>query len=245
MNPTVEQLGIINDEDIIYGAKGAEYRWINLPFDLDWNEVKNYKIKKFVWRALKRITKPEHVQTMPTNKNWIALSVTNREKSFYLSQTLDNDFSAFRGNNSFFEDTKRQFRENIKYGIYSYGYIHDYMFTRTNIKYQTKGEYIFDQIDKTFSFLNKEKAKFIFTPDLIRILNDYLNGNIQYKIIDKHSMLVKIQRKNASANFIKVRTGANKMVKIESDSVVNTYRIDDYIYMDLVPENSSILKLHF
>ena len=246
MNPTFEQLNILESENIIFGGKGENIRWIKLPFNLGWREVKNQNIiKKYAWKVLKRITKPEQIQTMPINKTWIDLVITGGKKKIYPSQTLIDDYDEFRNNKSFFEETKRQFKENITYGIYSYAYIHDYMFNKRNKQFETNGEHFFDQIDKTFAFLKDKGAKFIFTNDLIRLLHDYLNGSIQYKIIDKHNMLVEIERKFATANFVKVWVGKNNRVGIEGDSIVKKYNINDYIYLDLLPEKSSKIKLHF
>ena len=192
----------------------------------------------------KRVIKPEPIHTMPINKSWIKMVIHGKKKKIYPSQTLMNDFSIFKSNKNYFEDTKRQIEENIKYGIYSYGYMHDYLFKKKK-KHETNGEPFFDQIEKTFAFLKEKGMKLIFTNDLVRMLNDYMNGRIQYKIINTHSMLVKIEREFATANFVKVWAGKNNKLTIESDSLVKKYTIGDYIYLDLLPETSSEIKLKF
>ena len=159
MNPSTAQIDALFESGTIFGAQGKGPRMLGLPFDAPLQHYKNKPIQSFVWRVLNRLFPPTEIQLIPTCEDWFLSLSRSTTTPFCLSHTLWGDFKAYKNNKNYTEMTQKSFFKNIKYGLYSYGYIHDYSMDKQRKKSQTQGIHLKDQIVETISFLVSQNEK--------------------------------------------------------------------------------------
>jgi len=245
MNPTTSQIDQLYRSDVIFGAKGAELRQFRLPFGVPWHHYRHDLLKRLAWKTLIRIISPITVQVIPTNKDWFTALSRSSTTPFCLSQTLQNDYSAWRGQRNYLEEIKASFAMNRKYGLYSYGYIHDYMLNLRNEKFQTNGVHMSLQIKSALQYLKSQDVVFILTDDLIRRLRDFITGWIDYEITANGSYQVTVHRPSSMANQVKIECRENLVAIASGNSVLSQVRVGKMLYVDLEPAIESTFKVRF
>jgi hypothetical protein len=154
------------------------------------------------------------------------------------------DLKAIRRNLNYCELIKKSFFNNIKYGLYSYGGIHDYAMDKIP-QCRSQGTLLKDQIVEAVSFLASQNAVFIPTETLIKRLRDFIDGWIDYKTLPDDSLKVTINRKSALANQVKVQSQNHHKPVAEGDSIIGQTLIDRTLYVDLKPEIQSTFMVKF
>ncbi len=245
MNPTRQQLEALHDDGVIYGGQGHTPRMVGRPFSAPWQHYKNARLMRWVWRILNRLAPPKEIQLMPTCKEWFSLLAGSAKVSFQLSQTVWSDYKALRGKQNYFDLLKKAFSQNLKYGLYSFGGIHDYCMDKSLEKFQTNGVHLKDQITEAMAFLKSQDVIFISTEDLINRLRDFIEGWIDLEKISDHHLRVTVHRSAALANQIKVEKRADRVPTAEGDCIVSQKLLGDMLYIDLKPEVESIFEVRF
>jgi hypothetical protein len=245
MNPSKSQIDELAKSDIIFGAQGKGQRMLGLPFS---NLIKHYRknpIKRFFWKVLNRLLPPIEIQLLPTCEEWFLTIAKTDSIPFCLSQTLKDDFKVIKNNQNYTEEAQKSFYKNIKYGLYSYGYIHDYTLDRQGRQSQTQGILLRDQIIAAIKFFTFQKVAFISTETLIRRLRDFICGWIDYETLPDGSLQVTVNRKASLANQVKIEQRDQKLPRASGECVIGQTICDKVLYVDLKPEETSSFKVSF
>lgn len=245
MNPSMTQINELFDSGTIFGAKGSEPRMLGLPFNTPLKQFKGRPVWYFFWKILNRIFPAKEIQLLPTCEQWFSALSKTGTTPFCLSQTLWMDLKAIRGNKNYCELIKKSFFDNIKYGLYSYGGIHDYAMDRQSKQYRSQGTLLKDQIVAAISFFASQNAIFIPTETLIKRLWDFINGWIDYKILPDNSLKVTVNRKSSLANQVKIQSRNQYKPIAKGDSIVGQTLVDQMLYVDLKPEIQSTFIVKF
>jgi len=221
MNPTTEQIDQIYSAGVVFGAGGGETRGWKLPSG-DW----------------------VHVQRLPLRRTWFANLSRSLVTPFCLSQTLDDDNSLWQRQGNYPDEVETDFALNTKYGLYTYGYIHD-CFLNPNYDYYTGGVHMSVQIRSAMQFLKSQNVKFIPTDELILRLRDFIAGWIDYDTNPDGSLQVTVYRPSAKANQVKIQSRDGLAPVASGDSVVSQHLVGDILYIDLLPEVTSTFYVGF
>ena len=244
MNPSMTQINELFDSGTIFGAQGSEPRMLGLPFNAPLKQFKDRPVWYFFWRVLNRIFPAKEIQLFPTSEIWFYALSQSSTTPFCLSQTLCMDLKAIRGNKNYCELIKKSFFKNIKYGLYSYGGIHDYAMDRKP-QCQSQGTLLKNQIVEAISFLASQNAIFIPTETLIKRLWDFISGWIDYKTLPDNSLQITINRKSSLANQVKIQSRNQHRPVAKGDCIIGQTLIDNILYVDLKPEIQSTFMVKF
>jgi hypothetical protein len=220
MNPTIEQFMHVANAGILMGGGGFDERRITLP---DGSFLR--------------------VQRMPTRQLWFQL-MARIEAPFLLSQTLNSDYNCWNKGLNYLDEIRTDFQSNLKYGMYSYGYIHDYMFSPTS-NYYTNGIRVSTLIRNAIDYLSSKSAKFIPVDELILRLRDFITGRIDYQVEQDNSLTVTLYRPLGKANQVKIRSRDGKQAIASGDSVISQHLAGAFTYVDLRPETTSVFRVDF
>lgn len=220
MNPTTEQFMYVTNAGILMGGVGFDERRIRLPDG-----------------SLLR------VQRMPTRQPWFQL-MARLEVPFLLSQTFNSDYYCWQFSRNYLEEIQTDFQSNLKYGMYSYGYIHDYMFS-PNSTYYTNGVRVSTLIRNAVDYLKSQSAMFIPVDELILRLRDFITGWIDYQVEPDNSLTVTLYRPQGKANQVKIRSRDGKQAIASGDSVISQHIAGAFTYVDLRPETTSVFRVDF
>ncbi len=220
MNPTIEQFMYVTNAGVLAGEGGGDERRITLP---DGSYLR--------------------VQRMPTRQFWFQL-MASCEKPFVISHTFDSDFRCWQVGRSYLDEIRTDFQSNLKYGIYSYGYFHDYMFS-PNSSYYTGGVRVSELIRQAIDYLKSQSALFIPTDELILRLRDFMSGWIDYQVETDNSLTVTAYRPLGKANQVKIRSRDGKQAVASGNSVVSQHLAGAFTYVDLLSETTSEFRVDF
>ena len=214
MDPTPAQLEQIDACGIAYGGAGFEQRIFKL---FDGTQIS--------------------FQNLPTNWDWFyKCALTNAP--FCPSQTIDNDILLWQLGRTYLDELKTNFSLNAKYGIYNYGYFHDYMMNPAN-NYYVNGTHMSVWIRQGMEYLKSQGAAFVSTNDLTRRLRDYLTGEIDYVANPDGSLTVTVTRPNALANEMKIGFKGDLAPTVTGSSVQSQHWAPEMLYVTLKPEVTS------
>ena len=245
MNPTQQQVELLYTSGIVFGARGGSPRTLRLPFGGAWKNCKGLSIRKFIWRVLNHLFSPLEIQLMPTCESWFELLSRSNTTPFCLSQTLWSDYGAYKGKKMYADIIKTAFLKNMKYGMYSYGLIHDYAFDAVYKKLRTNGIFLADQIFSALSFFKVHNAFFMPTELLIRRLWDFLGGWIDYEMLSPDKIQVTVYRAQALANQVKIEGRHQQRPVASGHCVLAQKMIGNMLYVDLNPEVKSTFNVDF
>ena len=221
MNPTTDQIDQLSSWGLTFGASGWTGRYCPLPVG--------------GWLA---------VQTMPTNRTWFVNLSQSTSTAYCPSQTLSSDHTVWHSGESYLDYVKDSFAKNVKYGLYTYGYVHDYHFD-PYLGYATNGILMYDQIKSVFEHLNSQGAKFVFTDDLVRRLKDYQQGSITRDPVIGNPATVTVTRPNACANEIKIGFMGDWTPAASGSSVLSQRLAGEHLYVTLKPETTSTVTVNW
>ena len=245
MNPTPKQIDDLYKSGTIFGGKGQDYRWSGYPFGVPQCSLRHDPMKYLAWRLLSFLSPPLEIQVMPTDLDWLVALSKVYVTPYCLSQTLPSDYEAWERKKSYDGEVKKFYNQNVKYGLYTYGYIHDYATNGENEKFKTDGISLSLQIKSAFAYLRSNDAEFVGTEYLIRRLRDFVTGWIDYDVNADGSLKVTAHRENALANEVKVEA-RNKLIPVASgESVVSQHLIGNMLYVSLKAETESCFTVRF
>lgn len=221
MNPTSTQIEDIFNSGVIFGAGGAEER--------------GWKMRSGEWM---------NVQRVPTRLNWLK-SLSQSAVPYCLSQTVQDDYPVYVANENYLDSVRTDFEANLKYGMYSYGYIHDYMMSSPS-GCSTNNVLMSTQIRSAMQYLKDQGAKFVFTDDLILRLRDYLGGWVDYTVQNTYSngdpktLVVTVTRPSRLINQVKIECLDGLAPTASGAGVVlSQHKVGRMLYVDLAPDVTS------
>lgn len=245
MNPTGAQIDELFKSGTIFGADGREPRLLGLPFDRPQQYYKNKPVRRFIRKVLISLFPPVEIQIMPTSEKWY-LALSRSEKTpFCLSHTLWGDFRAIKTNSNYTTETRKSFFKNLKYGMYSFGVIHDYSIDRWDNNVETNGVLLKDQIKDAISFFTSQKVAFISTEALIRRLRDFISGWIAYTTVPGGGLRITVNRKSSFANQVKIEQRDQRAPVASGESVIGQNFCGNFLYVELRPEETSTFDVSF
>lgn len=221
MNPTTSQIDQMYQAGLVYGGKGYEVRAAKLPSGSDMN-----------------------IQLMPTCRLWVQNLSNSNVTPFCLSQTLLPDNVVENLGKNYCDEMKNNFAQNVKYGLYSYGFFHDYMLDPTTNHYNN-GIHMSQQIRSAMSYLKSESVKFVRVDELALRLRDFLQGWIDYEYLEDGTIKITVNRPSAKANQVKILVRGAGIPSASGSSVISQHLYDDFLYVDLVPEVQSTFYVNF
>lgn len=245
MNPTVTQIDELFDSGTIFGAAGGVARMVGLPFGIPHRHLKQRPIRHLTWRVFNHFFPAKKIQYFPTTEWWFLALSQSSTTPFCLSYTTQMDFGVIRGNLNYCDLIKKSFFENIKYGLYTYGGIHDYAVDRQSRQHQSQGILLRDQIADAFSFLASQNAIFIPTETLIKRLWDFVCGWIDYETKPDNSMQITAHRKFGLANQVKIQSRNQQTPVAIGECIVQQTLVNNMLYVDLKPETKSTFMVKF
>ncbi len=222
MNPTSQQIDQLTSWGQLFGGAGQGWR-------------------KCMTSSGARMS----VQPIPTRADWlIALSQCD-STPYCLAHTMENDYSVMINNQNYMSETIKNLAANAKYGMYNFGYIHDYMFN-PSLGYQTNGVLMYDQIRAGFAYMKSQGVKFVFTDDLVRRLRDYVCSNISCVNNLDGSITISAHRPNHLINEIKVGfKGDLTPVAVAGPSVVAQRLGGECAYIEMPAEVDSSVQVQW
>ena len=240
MNPGVQQIDTLHTHGVTCPCKGRGIR----AFGVFWSHRGQSVFRRALNKAIKMIFPIKIIQMLPTNsENFAELSKTT-DMPFGLSHTLESDYTLWKRKKNYFEETKSNFKKNVKYGLYSFGYIHDYMMNPDNNRY-TDGIHMSTMIKLSIEFLKSQGAIFINPYELVHRLIDFITGDIDYKATENGTFQVRVHRASSMANQVKIECRNNMVPIATGESVLSQVRINNLLYVDLKPEKNSTFMVKF
>ena len=182
------------------------------------------------------------IQTVPINRGQLGRYAASTVVPLHLSHTMQDDIYTSNTGRNYFEETKKNFAANVKYGIYTFGYIHDTVFDPASV-YAARG--VPGQIRQAMEYLRSQEVEFISTQTLVARLLDYLSGSIQYSSNPDGTADITVTRPDALANEIKIPCKGDLVPYATGPSVVSQRLARGYLYVALRPETSSTVHVEW
>lgn len=245
MNPTVKQIHELFKSDTVFGARGNGLALFGLPFGRKLQSYQNKPIHKIIWKIVNRLKRPFEIQLMPTCENWFSGLSQSESAPYCLSHTLLSDYAAYRSNENYTELVKKFFYKNLKYGLYSFGYLHDYSLDSTLKKFKSKGIHLKYQIKDAIAFLYSQNVVFLDTESLIKRLRDFVSGWISCKTMHNGNLEVRVFRPAAISNQIKIERGEQCSLIAKGNCIIQQTMVGKFLYVDLKPEVESTFEVQF
>lgn len=221
MNPTTAQTEQIYSAGVLFGAGGSDARGWRLPSGQ--------------WVI---------VQRTPTRVDWFRNLAKSTILPFLLSQTLAGDYPTWANHDNYTNEFKKDFDSNVKYGLYTYGIIHDYMLNPST-DYYTNNVHMSVQIRAALDYAKSQDAKFIFTDELILRLRDFIAGWVDYDTLADGSLSVTAYRPGSRVNQVKIQSRNSDTPIASGDCVMSQHLVNDTLYVDLRPETTSTFIVRF
>lgn len=219
MDPTTVQIDQIHAAGVSFGAGGSD--------------VRRYVLASGAYVDL---------QLMPLRYSWLANLAKSTTTPFCPSQTLDSDYTLFVKHKDIDDEIRTQFLQNVKYGLYSYTYMHDYCFD-PSLDYYINGVHASVQIRSAMEYLISQDVVFLPADQLVARLQDYIAGNIACTTNPDGSLTVEISRPGALANDFKISWKGDSAPEASGESVLSQQLIAEYLYVTLRPEVSSTVQI--
>ena len=221
MNPTAAQMDQIYAAGTLFGGNGWHPRKCPTP---DGTYI--------------------HYQRMPTCQWWVDQMAACEQTPTWPSTSVDADNTAYNQGADFQQVIAEEFQQNVKYGVYTYGIIHD-TYADVNATKFVNGVPMCAYIDNTMRWLHDQGVRFIFTHDLIKRSQDYIHGQISYVSNPDGSITVTATRPNALINEIKVGFKGDLAPSASGSSVVSQHLAGECLYITLVPETTSTVQVQW
>lgn len=221
MNPTVEQLDAVYSAGVLFGGTGYDNRAFTAPSG---NVV--------------------YVQRMPTRRAWVAELARATHTPFVLSYTVASDNPVYLYGWYYPEEIQTYFGRNRKYGLYTFGQLHNYSLDPTSNRI-THGIHMSVQIGLAMDYLHSQDAVFMRTEDLVQRLYDFDKGLIDCQELGGNAIQVSIYRPTGKANQVKIQARDGMVPAASGDCVVSQRMCGDMLYVDLRAETSSVFTVHF
>ncbi len=184
-------------------------------------------------------------QLMPINNDWLKYLSRAQYCPTWPSETLSDDMSAYVSTVDYSDRIATQFQQNIKYGMYSYGFFHDTFLSPTSYR-SYNGKPTGYYIDKSMKYLYDNGAQFMFAHELIPRLQDYEAGNISYVNNLDGSITISAHRPNHLINEIKVGfKGDLTPVAVAGPSVVAQRLGGECAYIEMPAEVDSAVQVQW
>lgn len=219
MDPTAAQMDQIRAAGVSFGGKGAD--------------IRSYKGTSGAYINLQR---------MPTERLWMGNLAKCTATPFCPSLTLCNDYNAYLNQWNFADEIKTQFQQNVKYGLYSYTYIHDYGMDPSQ-NYYVNGTHMSVLIRSAMDYLHSQNVVFLSADQLVARLQDYIAGSIACTTNPDGSLTVAVTRPGALANGLKIGWKGDLAPGASGDSVLSQQLIAEYLYVTLRPEVNSTVDI--
>ena len=181
-------------------------------------------------------------QQMPTNKTWFINLSNSTSTPYCFGQTIHTDHGIWGRGMDYFQEVQTSYAANLKYGVFTYGYIHDYT-VNPLLGYATNGVLMADQIHSALVYLKSQGVKFIPTDQLILRLRDYITGNITRTVNPDATETVTVTRPNSRINEIKIGLRGDMVPVASGASVLSQHGIGEYLYVTLLPETTSTITV--
>jgi len=222
MNPTTQQIDRIYSCGIIFAGEGAKYpRHVLLPSGS--------------WML---------IQLLPYDRTYFQNLTKCTSAPFCPTMTVDADADVWHNGQNYVDVVKQEFGHNVKYGMYNFAFIHDFMFNPAKDHY-TNGIHFSIQERGAMEYLRSQNVKFIPTDELILRLRDFIAGWIDYDTNPDGSLQVTVYRPSAKANQVKIQSRDGLAPVASGDSVVSQHLVGDILYIDLLPEVTSTFYVGF
>ncbi len=222
MNPTSHHMDMMYEWDFIYGGGGGGGG--------DMRRIKTADGKYI------------HVQITPTRKQWLQDGSKANIAPICCSQTMTCDFISWSNGINWTDQIKLDFDANVKYGLYSYTFFHDYAMNPDH-DYFTDGLHLMYQVRAALEYISSQDVKYLFTDDLILMLRDFMKGWTDYTVKPDGGLTVNAFRPDAKINQIKVQARNGLAPVASGESVVSQHRIGRMLYVDLKPETMSTVDI--
>ncbi|MDI6828998.1 MAG: hypothetical protein QME62_10995, partial [Armatimonadota bacterium] len=221
MNPTLEQIEQLYPTGILFGARGADPRNCKLPSGEDMI-----------------------LQGIPIKQHWYRNLAQSTIVPFCLSQTMPDDITLWLYNYNYYDELRKVYQANLKYGLYTYGFIHDLEFAPDSNHY-TNGIPLADLVRQGIAYMVDQGAMFISTEDLIRRLRDFIAGRIFYTSNPDGSVTVTATRPGAFLNEIKACVNGDRIPYAFGESVLSQHQAGERVYITLRPETTSTVTIRW
>lgn len=221
MNPTTAQIDQLYSTGVIFGAYGGEMR--------------RWQLQSGQWYTTQR---------MPTWVGWLYNLSHSTTTPYCLSHTTNSDYNSWVSITDYEQDIKDCFGWNVRNGLYTFGFIHDYMMDTTS-QWYVHNVHMSQHIRLAMQYLLDNDACFIPADQLILRLRDYLAGQIICTWNQDGSATLTVNRPGSLANQIKVgfKDGATPIAT--GAPVISQRLAGDCLYVDLKPETSSSVQVHW
>ncbi len=219
MNPSTSQIDQCNAAGLVFGTTGGQPRVI----------YSGYAGSKTF-------------QRMPTNKTWLFNLGNSTSTPYCFGQTVDADNGVVNRGANYVQEVTTSYTNNIRYGMYTYGFFHDYMMDPT-LGYATGGVLMRDQIRSALGYLKSEGVKFIPTDQLVLRLRDYVTGSVVRTANLDGTETVTVTRPNARVNEIKIGMKGNRAPSASGASVLSQHYVGEMLYVTLRPEVTSTVTI--
>lgn len=221
MNPTLQQIEQLYPTGILFGARGADPRNCKLPSGEDMI-----------------------LQGIPIKRHWFQTLAQSTTVPFCLSQTMPDDITLWLYGYNYYDELRKVYQANLKYGLYTYGFIHDLEFAPDS-NYYTDGVPLADLVRAGIAYMVDQGAKFIPTEDLVRRLRDFIGGRIFYTSNPDGSVTVTAIRPEGVLNEIKVGVNGDRIPYAYGESVVSQHQTEERVYITLKPETTSTITIRW
>lgn len=198
----------------------------------------------------RRCPKPDgtyyEYQIMPVNSGWFRNMAACQSCPTWPSETLYSDNVVYNQYRHYDTVTAQLHAQNVKLGMYSYGYIHDDFVDVYSCWGYVDGIPMSTYIDSSMRWLRDQGVRFTFAHDLVSRLQDYIAGNIAYVANPDGSITVTVARPNRVANEIKVGfKGGLTPVADPGPSVVSQTLAGECAYIKLAQETTSTVRVRW
>ena len=220
MNPTADQLRLINAAGVNHGAKGASYFSVK---DDSGNLIYEY--------------------IMPLSDSWFWTSAWNPDIPLQPSFTAFGDYGCSDRGLKFTPEIKKTLAFNRKVGLYTYTFLHDYGFTsRTPQPNMPSGD---DTIEGLRYLAAQDDVMFMPTPTLVDRLLLFNKADLTIDKSDEDHWKVTFTRPVGTLNTVKFSCIAGSLPEVTGSSVVKATQLDDRLYVELQSEAVSSFDVNW
>lgn len=220
-NPNAEELDQLTQWGVLFDGQGQGGRYLIRPDGTRWD-----------------------YQVMPINGGWLKNLALCQNTPTWPSETLISDTVSFQEHLKYDEMIATAYAQNVKYGIYSYGYFHD-VYADPNTEAYVEGLRMSVYIDRAMQWLRDQNVRFMFPHELIPRVQDYIAGSISYVTNPDGSITVTATRPNALVNEIKIGFKGDLTPAASGASVVSQMPAGECLYVKLAAETTSTVQVGF
>ena len=183
-------------------------------------------------------------QIMPTNAGWLRQLATCEYTPTWPAETTYSDNVIWNEQGDFQQSVSTHFQQNVKYGMYTYGYFHDTFLHPNTTKY-VNGIPMCVYIHNAMQWLHDQDVQFIFAHDLNARLQDYIAGDVDYVSNPDDSITITVTRPDSLANVIKIGFKGDQTPSASGASVVSQHLVGECLYVTLNAETTSTVQVQW